>query len=69
MNAFVRFAADRKYLVTLISSEHVKTIEGFAVLNIEVASFSSFRDIKKNRFVTAAEADIGDSIKRKRIRG
>ena len=45
------------------------TIEGYAVVNFEVTSFSSFRDIKKNYFVTAAEAaaDIDDSIKRKRF--
>ena len=39
------------------------------MLNFEVASFNSFRDIK-NHLVTAeaaAEEDIGDSIKRKRI--
>ena len=29
-----------------ISGENVKTIEGYAVLNSEVASFSSFRDIE-----------------------
>ena len=51
----------------VISAENVKTIEGYATLNFEVASLSSFRDIK-NHFVTAAEADINDSIKRKRIR-
>ena len=42
------------------------------MLNFEVASFSGFRDIPTNHFVTAAEAaaeaDIDDSIKRKRIR-
>ena len=31
----------------VISSEDVKTIEGCAVLNFEVASFSNFRDIKE----------------------
>ena len=31
----------------VISGENVKTIEGYAVLNFEVASFSSFRDINK----------------------
>ena len=43
---------------------------GYAVFNVEVASFSSFRDVEKNHFVTAAAkaaADMGDSIKRKRI--
>ena len=43
------------------------------MVNFEVASSNSFRDIQKNHFVTAAEAaeeeaDIDDSIKRKRIR-
>ena len=54
------------------SGENVKTIKSYVVLNFEVASFSSFRNIKKNHFVTAAAeaaADIDDSIKRKRIRG
>ena len=38
------------------------------MLNFEVASFSTFQDIPtKNHFVTAAEADIDDSMKRKRI--
>ena len=36
------------------------------MINFEVPSFSSFRDIKKSHFVTVA--DIDDSIKRKRIR-
>ena len=55
----------------VISGENVKTIEGYALLNFEVASFSGFRDIKKkNNFVTAdsAAADTDDSIKRKGIR-
>ena len=51
----------------VISGQNVKTIDGYAALNFEVAGFSSFRDIPKNHFVTA-EADIDDSIKRKRIR-
>ena len=38
-----------------------------AVTNFDIASSSSFRDIQKNHFVTAAEADIDDIIKRKRI--
>ena len=55
-----------------VSSENVRTVEGYVVLNFEVASFSSFRDIQKIQFVTAAEAaaeaaGIDDSIKRKRI--
>ena len=45
----------------VISSENVKTIEGCAVLNFEVGSFRSFRDIIQNHFETAA--DIDDSIK------
>ena len=31
----------------VISGANVKTIEGSAVLNVEVASFSSFHDIKQ----------------------
>ena len=31
----------------VISGENVKTVEGYTVLNFEVASISSFRDIKK----------------------
>ena len=43
------------------------------MINVEVAGSNSFRDIKKNHFVTvateaAAEADIDDGIKRKRFR-
>ena len=40
---------------------------GYIVVNVEIDSSNSFRYIKKNHFVTA-EADIDDSIKRKRIR-
>ena len=47
----------------VISAENVKTVECYAELNFEVASFSSFRDIPKNHLVTAA-ADIDDNIKR-----
>ena len=36
-------------VVDVISGENVKTIEGYAVLNFEVASFSSFRDILKKK--------------------
>ena len=32
----------------VISGENVKTIEGYGVLNSEIASFSNFGDIKKN---------------------
>ena len=45
----------------VISGGNVKTVEGYAVLNLEVASFWSFRDIKKNHFVMVAEADIDNS--------
>ena len=31
----------------VISSENVNTVEGYAVLKFEDASFSSFRDIKE----------------------
>ena len=34
----------------VISGDDVKTVEGYAMLNLEVASFSSFRDIKKISF-------------------
>ena len=30
-----------------ISGDNIKTLEGYAVLNVEVASFSGFRDIHK----------------------
>ena len=50
----------------IISGRNVKTIVVYVAVKFEVASSSSFRDIKKNHFVTAAEADIDDSIKRKR---
>ena len=55
----------------VISSRNVKIMEGCLVINFEVFSSRSFRDLKKNHFVTAAEAavaDIDDSIKRKRFR-
>ena len=32
------------------SGGNVKTIEGYAVLNFDVATFNSFRDIKKKLF-------------------
>ena len=47
----------------VISGENVKTIKGYRVVNFEVAISNSFRDIKRNHFVTA-EAEIDDSIKR-----
>ena len=31
----------------VISGENVKTIDGYTLLNFEVASFSNFRDIQK----------------------
>ena len=47
--------------------ENVKTIEGYAELNFEDASFITSRYIlKKDHFMTAA-MDINDSIKWKRI--
>ena len=52
-----------------IFGENVKNIEGYAVLNFEVACSVVSEIFKTNQFVTAeAEwADIDDSIKRKRI--
>ena len=47
----------------VISSENVKTIEGYTVLIFEVAIFSGFQYNKNNHFVTAAETDIDNSIK------
>ena len=47
----------------VISYRNAKTIEGYVVINFEVASCSSFSD-KKNFFVTAV-ADIDYSIRRK----
>ena len=53
----------------VISGRNVKTMEGYLVINFEVASSNSFQDIKKNHFVMApAKADIDASIKRKRFR-
>ena len=54
----------------VISSRNVglQIIEGCPVVNFEVASSNSFRDIPKISFLTATEADIDDSIKQKRIR-
>ena len=34
----------------VISGENLKTIEGYAVLNFEVPSLSSFQDIQKKSF-------------------
>ena len=55
----------------VISGGNVKTNKGYPVINFEVATSNSFRYIQKYNFVTvaeAAEADIDDSIKRKRFR-
>ena len=52
----------------VISGINVKTIQGYLVENLEVASSNSFRDIKKHFVMAAAEADIDDSIMRNRIR-
>ena len=46
----------------VISGGNEKTVEGYAVLNCEAASCSSFRDIKKNYFVTAVETEAGESM-------
>ena len=51
----------------VISSGNIKTVEGYAALHFEVASFSSFRDIKKH-FVTAAKAYIRVSLNRSTLR-
>ena len=51
----------------VISRENMKTLESYAALNFEVASFSSFRDIPP-KIISFRLADIDDSIKRKRIR-
>ena len=52
----------------VISGENVWTIEGYAVLNFEVAIFCTFWDIKKNILWRRRGSDIDDSIKWKRIR-
>ena len=55
----------------VISGRNVKTIEGYLLVKFEGARSNNLRDIKKNHFVTAdaaAEANVDDSIKRKRIR-
>ena len=50
----------------VISSQYVKTIEGYVLVNFEVASSSIFLDIQKYHFVMATAADISDSFKWKR---
>ena len=55
----------------VLSGRNVKTMEGYLVISFEVANSNGFRYIPQNHFVTAetaAEADIDDSIKRKRFR-
>ena len=55
----------------VVSGRNIKIIEGYLVVNFEVAISNSFRDIFKKSLrdsSEAAEADIEDSIKRKRIR-
>ena len=52
----------------IISGRDVRTMEGYLVINFEVASSNCFRDIPKNHFVTAADAakaaaDTDDRIK------
>ena len=49
----------------VISGENVKTVEGHAVLNFEVASFRGFRDIKNInffniKFLKKSFRDVGD---------
>ena len=44
----------------VISGRNVKTTEGNLAVNFEAASSNSFRDIKKNHFVTAA-AEAADT--------
>ena len=60
----MRFAADRKQPVTSFPVK-LQSREGYGLLHFEGARFTSFQGI--NYFVTAAEGDIDDSIKRKRI--
>ena len=52
----------------VISGRNAKTMEGNPLVNFGVAISNSFHDVQKH-FVTtaAAEADIDDSIKRKRF--
>ena len=52
----------------VISGRNVKSIDGYLVVDLDVASSNRFRYILKNHFVTAAAADIDDSITQKRIR-
>ena len=53
----------------VISGLSVKTIDGYSLVNLEIASFNGLGDILKKHCVTEeAEAEIDDSIKRKRFR-
>ena len=55
----------------VISGENVTTIGGYAVLNFEIASFNSFRDIQKIIISCRRRRrrrHIDDSMKRKRNR-
>ena len=65
-NEIYAICCRREVAGDVISGENVKTIKGYTVSNIEVASFNSFWDIpKNNNFLTAAY--INDSIKQKRF--
>ena len=46
----MRFAADQKMPGDIIFSENVKTTEGYALLNFEVTSISSFREKQNQPF-------------------
>ena len=53
----------------VISGQNVKSVEGYVMVNVEIASTSNLRDNLQINFVTAAaEADIDDNFKRKRVR-
>ena len=54
----------------VISFKNVTTSKRYALLNFEVANWSTVRDIKENHFATAeaAAAVIDDGTNRKRIR-
>ena len=41
----------------VISSENIKTTQGYAVVNFECGSFSTFRDFPKRSF---CDAEVGD---------
>ena len=50
MNTFMRFAADWVSLVTSFPVKMKRLLVGYGVLNLEVASFSSFRYFLKRSF-------------------